>query len=179
MNNNFFFVHNTFGYDNLIDILSSGILKKGSDVEQNKRKLSGGIPLDNIFMNIYFENMEKQYEPCGLIFSSNILNEYNISVNAGWGGKEICSINYTDETYIKNNKLDEIKDFIMNPEKILNPNLVKLLTNNIMLHEVLFFENIPLDKYLIKIIICGFTDTQKNEIKKIIKNKQFNVTILQ
>lgn len=72
-NNKFFFVHNTFGYDNLIEILKSGVLKKGADVSQEKRKLSGGIPKNNIYMSIYFEDLVEQYLPCGLVFSSQIL----------------------------------------------------------------------------------------------------------
>ncbi len=176
-NNEFFFVHNTFGYNNLIDILKSGILKKGSEMPEEKRKLSGGIPKDNIYMSIYFENLPEQYLPCGLVFSSRILNDYDITINAGWGGNEICSISHKDSKKIKIKKINKIKNFIKNPEKILEPLRAKTLKNNIMLHEVLLYENIPLDKYLVKINNCGFTDEEMEEIKNIISEKKLNVII--
>lgn len=105
------------------------------------------------------------------------LNDYDMTVNAGWGGNEICSISHKDSKKEKNKKIKKIKNFIKNPEKILAPLRAKMLKNNIMLHEVLFYKNIPLDKYLVRINNCGFTDKQMEEIKKIIGDKKLNVIV--
>ena len=133
--------------------------------------------MNNVYMSIYFEDIEEQNKPCGLVFSSQILDDYDISVNAGWRGKEICSIKHGDKQKIKKNKINKIKKFIKNPEKILNKELLKYIKNSIMLHEVLFYENIPLDKYLVRIDNCGYTKEQIEEIKKIIKEKRLNVVL--
>lgn len=176
-NKNFYFVHNTFGYDNLIEILKCGVLKIGAELSEEQRRLSGGIPKNYIYMSIFFEDIKEQYIPCGLVFSSNILDDYDIVVNVGWNGNELCSISHKDTKKDKMKKIKKIKNFIKNPEKILPPQRAKMLKNNIMLHEVLFDKNIFLDKYLVKINDCGFTDKQIKEIKKIVCEKKLNVVV--
>lgn len=101
--NNILFVHNTFGYDNLISILKSGMLNLGSKVDKKHRKLSGGIPMDEIYMNIYFKDLKNLSSPCGLIFSSKLLDDYSFTVNAGWRGKKLVIIK-KKRKYKKKNK---------------------------------------------------------------------------
>lgn len=46
---------------------------------------------------------------------------------------------------------------------------------DIMLHEVIFTEDIQIKDYLIGITDCGYTDKQKKEIQNIIKKNNLNV----
>jgi hypothetical protein len=170
--NNILFIHNTFGYDNLISILKSGILKLGSKVDEKQRKLSGGIPMDEIYMNIYFKDLKNLPSPCGLIFSSKLLEDYDVTINAGWKGKKFVEIKKNDKK--KKNKINKVKKFLKNPKKILSEKLTNILPG-IMTHEVLFFEDIPIKDYLIGITDCGYTDKQKKEIQNIIKKNNLNV----
>lgn len=54
LSKNFYFVHSTPTFDNLIHILQDGILYPGKNVEPERRIYSGGLPKDFIFANIYF-----------------------------------------------------------------------------------------------------------------------------
>jgi hypothetical protein len=176
--NNFYdninFFHNTFGYDNLISILESRVLKLGSNVEKKRRKLSGGEPMDAIYMNIYFKDLKNLDSVCGLIFSSKLIKDYKLIVNAGWQGQPIVEITNSDK--IKN-KIKIIRKFLKNPKKILPENLVNSLPK-FMLHEVLFFENIPIKDYLIGIANCGFTKKEMKNIEHVLeKNNMSNVKI--
>jgi hypothetical protein len=168
---NIVFIHNTFGYDNLISILESGVLKLGSKVDKNQRKLSGGKPMDEIYMNLYFKNLKNLDSPCGLVFSSKLLKDYDITINAGWRGRTIIEIKKIDEVKEKEEKIISVKKFFENPKSILPENLVEILPK-FMLHEVLFFDDIPIKDYLVGITDCGFTDEEKKNISKTLdKNK--------
>lgn len=172
-NNNFTFVHNTFGHDNLVSILKSGVIKLGSDVEKERRKLSGGIPMDNIYMNINFDDLNNLSNICGLIFSSKLPDDYDITINAGWGNKKIVKIKSNDSPKKKNNKLQKVKDYLKNPSSLLSQKLVELLPDN-MNHEVLFSKEIYISKYLICISLCGSTKKEIKNIKKIIKEQKLD-----
>jgi hypothetical protein len=170
---NILFVHNTFGYDNLISILKSGVLKLGSKVEKERRKLSGGEPMDEIYMNIYFKDLKNLDNLYGLIFSSKLLIDYDLSVNAGWRGKTIAEIKKRDKMKEKKRKIKLVRKFLRNPKKIL-PEKVVEISSKIILHEVLFFEDIPLKDYLIGITNCGFTEEENNNIRKILEENKMN-----
>jgi hypothetical protein len=43
-----------------------------------------------------------------------------------------------------------------------------------MLHEVLFFEDIPIKDYLVGITNCGFTEEENDNIKKILDENKMN-----
>jgi hypothetical protein len=174
---NITFIHNTFGYDNLLSILESGVLKLGSKVEKERRKLSGGKPMDNIYMSMYFKDIKNLDEKCGLVFSSNLMNDFDMEINAGWRGKTIVEIKKDDIMKEKKNKIRSVKNFLENPGTILAKNLVDILPK-VMMHEVLFFDDIPIEKYLIGIYDCGFSKKEKNDILKILKEKKMNVDIL-
>ncbi len=47
-----------------------------------------------------------------------------------------------------------------------------------MMHEILFFEDIQIEKYLIGIYDCGFNKKEKNKILKVLKEKKLNVDFL-
>ncbi len=174
---NIVFIHNTFDYYNLISILESGVLKKGSDVDEKRRKLSGGEPMDEIYMNIYFKDLENLDNLCGLVFSSKLLIDYDIVVKAGWRGKILVDIKKDDVKKIKIKKIKKVRKFLRNPKKILPEKVVDMLTktkSRTMIHEVLFFENIKIKDYLIGITNCGFSEDENNNIRKIIEEKNMN-----
>ena len=169
--NNISFVHNPYSYENLISILKSGTLKMGSDVDKKKRNLSGGEPMDEIYMNIYFKDNQNPHDLHGLVFSSQLLKDYDLTINAGWRGIKIVDIKKNDNNKIKKEKINRVKKFLNDPTKILPKTLVNI-SPYIMLHEVLFFENIPIKKYLVGINNCGFDKKQNMKIKNILKKKK-------
>ena len=171
---NVVFVHNTFGNDNLISILESGVLKLGSKVNENQRKLSGGKPMDEIYMSMYFKDLKNLDITCGLVFSSKLLKDYDLIVNAGWRGKTIINSKKTDEIEEKEEKINCAKNYFENPISILPENLVGILPK-LMLHEVLFFEDIPIKDYLIGITDCGFTKEESEKIQNILQKNDLHI----
>jgi hypothetical protein len=172
---NFYFLHNTFGIDNLLEILDSGILKLGSEVEEEKRRLSGGEPMEKIFMNIYFPDLKNIQTSVGLIFSHKLFYDYDLQIDAGWGNKKILEIQKSDSKNSKNKALDKIKNYIADPGTILAPHLVKLLTD-ILSHQIIFFKQIPIKKYLVAICYGNASNDIIKQIKETVeKNKLDNV----
>ena len=54
----FYFIHSTMCYNNLLDVLKSGILYPGKFVKPEQRQFCGeNTPSDHIYMNIYFEDI--------------------------------------------------------------------------------------------------------------------------
>lgn len=169
---NFYFLHFTTR-NNLLDILSDGIILPGKNVPVSKRTLRKN-PLDNIYALIYFNDLKNiSIMPSyALIINPNIILDYTTKFYKGWGTIPNPIIIYPNDslTTIKH-KIAEIKNFIANPIDL--PPILQ--SSEIMTHEVLFDKPIPLDKYLLG-IICK--NCNENKIRNIIKNTEYaNVPI--
>jgi len=163
-NNKYYFIHNTTNYDNLISILKTGEIKISSQVEKERRKRTSGN-VNFIFGTMYLKSLNNltHMPDYTLILSEKLLDDYEIRFNKGWTGNELTTIKLDDNNKDKKNKLSIVKRFIKNPkdlpEKLRDP-------TGLMIHEVLFSKNIPLDKYLLGITCNNCTNEQINEIKK-------------
>ncbi len=73
----YYLVHGTT-ISNLEAILEDGEILPGKDVDESRRYLSGGQPLDTIHMNIYFEDLRNisLMRQCALILHPKLLYEY-------------------------------------------------------------------------------------------------------
>lgn len=175
---NILFNHNTFGFDNIIPILKSGFLKKGSEVAKKRRKLSGGIPQNEIYMNIYFKDIKNLDFMPGLIFSSKLLLDYDLTINIGWTSRELVIIKKEDTVKEKKKKIRYARKYFKNQKKYLNEQLYESYRNNKgMSHQVLFYENIPLKDYLIGITNVGYDANQIKEIRDILDRKHLDNVI--
>ena len=189
----FYFIHSTMCYNNLLDILKTGILYPGKFVKPEQRQYCGEeTESDYIFMNIYFEdisNIEFTYDYT-LIFHPKIMMENGFIFNRGWAGKNENSIEIfsNDNNNITNKKIKSIHDFLKDPEL---PAIIKEKSPGTHHHEILFDHPINLDNGNLIGIICNYCDEsifdwktgrldKSNDrqflklIKKAIKNKSYS-----
>lgn len=122
----FLFIHHT---KNIKFVLKSGCLLKGSYLDKNQRKLSGGEPQNYIFMNIYFSNIYEKIEIIkpSLVFSSKLLNDYDISFNNSWTSTindNSILIKHDDYDKIKKQKLKQNSDKFKNFPVFLNHEII-------------------------------------------------------
>lgn len=172
-NNNFYFIHGTKNINTLLSILKEGIIKPGKDIPEQYRKLSGGQALDYIYGHIYFENLNNltHYPDFTLIINPKIIGELDIVFNKGWTVKpdnNSIFLYKTDNTNVINEKLNQIKNFLKDPQL---PKKVKEFSP-FYHHEMLFTDNIHLKNNLLG-IVCNDCEKDKNfnKIKKIIDEK--------
>ena len=167
-NDNFIFSHNTTTFDNLLEILKSGEIKISSLVDE-KRRIRTGENLHNfIYGNIYFYDIKNMthFQDYTLLLSPTLLEDYDIKINKGWTGKQLVYIKNNNSTKTKNNKLNKVKSWLKNPIDLSE--ILRSDTSGFMLHEVLFYKNIPIKKYLVGIICNQCDESKLNQIKKYI-----------
>ena len=100
----------------------------------------------------------------------------DVEFHRAWGGyptKNEHILRKTDSCRETQKKLNKIKEFLKNPKDIHEKSRDFPLN-----HEVTFPRKISLKKYVIG-ITCNFADVKTmNKIKKIIKEKGYNMTVM-
>ena len=173
---NFFFTHLS-PWNNFIQILKDGVIYPNKFLDKKHRYLSG-IEENHVFTNIYFDNVNliPIFYNLSFILHPKILYENGLFFNKAWGGNfGSIEIKMTDSPQEINSKLNQIRDFLINPQDL--PELLKTSGNNT--HEVLFDHPINLDDNLLAIVCYPCEEKYIEEIRKIIKNKPYsNVNII-
>ena len=172
---NYYFIHTT-NWNNLIHILKDGIIYPNKFIDEKFRLLSGHEQ-EHVFTNIYFDGVDiiKFLPSISIILHPKILYENGLIFNEGWVGgpyQNSLFINTTDSPREINSKLNQIRDFLINPISL--PEIIRS-SRNIITHEVLFDHPIHLDNHNLLAIVCYQCDIiNLNKIKKIIKTKSFS-----
>ena len=172
----FFFVYNTTKYDNLLNILKTGVLKISSKVSKKRRFRTSG-KVDNIYGSIYFKDLENlsHLPDYSILLSEKLLEDYDIRFNKGWTGNEIISINKDDKESEKYNKLEKVKEFLKDPKDF--PEKLKEPTG-LMMHEAVFNKDIPIKEYLIGIVCNSCSEEEINKIKKYTNVKIYTTNLV-
>lgn len=179
----FLLFHNTYANNLLIEkVLSDGVLKMGSELLIDERRMSGGESQPYIFTLIEFadiENLEHKYGAPTFIISPEILYDATAYFNNNW-------LSYVDDKSIVINKDDEIihkKDkikIIYNYLKYQKDHKEEKIASGKMYspyetHELLISKNIDIKKYIVG-VICF--DKNVDNIQKIIGDKKYGIKIL-
>lgn len=166
---NFNFLHTTKNLKNLKNILKEGFIKLGSDVAIEDKYLSGYEDEPYIYANIYFKDSDnlEWFNDLSLVIKPEIIDEQIAILIGGWGNKEIGIINPTDSKEVKIQKLERMKNYILNPYDL--PKLV-LECPKYKQHEVRFTSPIDIKKNLEGISI-GYNN-EKERDEKISKIKE-------
>lgn len=157
----FYFVHTT-NYDNLLAILRKGKILPGKDVNKKRRHLSG-TPLDNVYGNIYFDdlnNLDVNYYM--LLLHPKIIYEDGFEFHRLWSIDEETGIivNGNENPEELEEKIEKIHDFVANPHKYLPhlfENYPKMYT-----HQILFDHPIDLVNGNLIGIVCYTCDGEKD-----------------
>jgi len=176
----FYFIHGTKNINTLYKILKDGKINLGSDVPKQFRYLAGDEPLNYIYANMYFEDLNNlsHMRDFTLIIHPDIIKHQKIIFNKGWQvgpSKDSIIINKKDDNNTITKKIKQMKEFIKNPSSL--PQKVKEF-GSFYHHEILFDEPIQLNKYLLGIVCLKCeNDPNFNKIKKLINTKYPNVKI--
>ena len=174
----FNFIHGT-SFQNMIQILSDGYLRIGTDIpsEENKRLSNKDEPLKYIFGSMYFPDLKniKRYPGFSLIISPFVLADQNIVFNKGWYGK----IN-NQSIILDSNDGEKLNDNIRIIREILKDNMhipTELNVQGWMTHEIMFEKNIKLKDYLIG-IVCFDCTMEQVEVVRHHSKKYTNTNII-
>lgn len=178
----FYFVHHVMKKDNLINILKDGQVKLVKDIPIEDRSLSGPDELDYLYMNIQFEDLNNliAIENNTLLFDPKLAYDKNWIFNKYWSkypNLDSIFIYEDDDIDKKNHNIAKIKEYVKNPTHYQGTPLGKIIDSTQlgkMSHEVLFTESIPLDKYLIGIILDTTDDDELESL--IVKYKNGNIS---
>ncbi len=186
-NYTFFFIHSTTVFENLLDILKTGVLYPGSYLSPERRQMCAEC--DDVYMNINFDDLQniQWFHRYTLIFHPKIMYENGFIFNEGWGWagppEGTINIKKIDSKEEINHKLQIIHNFVENP---ILPEIILGFPATFH-HQIVFDHPINLEGNLIG-IACIYCDNISNEkppdkqlklIKKAIKNKPYaNVSIL-
>lgn len=178
---NYFFIHGSFRYSGFINILRDDIIYPGKYLKYEQRNFGASYASKFVFSNIYFEDIKNLVGPIqfSFILHPKILYENGFYFNEGWQGgpnNNSLHIKNTDTPIQIFNKLDTIRTFLSNPEKIggvINKNVF-------MSHEILFDHPINLSGGTLLCIVCwNVTNEQLEEIHDAISDKSYkNIKIL-
>jgi len=168
----FYFMHHMFqkigkSHDKIekefLKIIKDGYLRSSS--ETNNIKLGGDIPLKDIYMNIYFPDLNNLNTRYGmsLILSPLLMFDNDIRFRKGWQGHETNFLRKSDSIKKIEKNIREIKEYIKNPEKYKD--MYKNFSGE-MTHELVTSKNISLEDHLLGIICYK---CNKDNIKKILK----------
>lgn len=173
--------HNTFANDHILgEILKDGMIRMGSNIAIDKRRLSGGEEQPYVFANIEFadlNNLEHHYGNSTFIISPEILNDVTIYFNSRWNSyidNKTIVINKDDDMIHKTDKLriihDYLKNMMDNKQKIIDENK---MYSPFMNHEIMIPMDIDIKKYII-----GIISNHDIELKRIIKSKGYDIKII-
>jgi hypothetical protein len=172
--------------DKVTSILNDGYIKLGSDVDSEYRGIYNKEPLEHIFMNIYFpdiQNLSFLWNYGGLVIHPSLIYDYGAVINKGWQGAPSTSdaygfiIHKTDNYSTKRKKLKQVKEWLKHPTgEMFEPGENKLAPIDMMNHEVVFNEKIPI-KYIIGVICSGCPTDDVIKIKNKLKELNMDVPV--
>ncbi|XWV25376.1 hypothetical protein QJ856_gp0388 [Tupanvirus deep ocean] len=190
---NFYFLHSTTRFENLLDVLKTGVLYPGKYVKRKQRVHYGPDPSEYLYANIYFDdikNIKKNFFNFTLLLHPKIMNENGFFFNKGWQkhpyrGPDIVREDAITKKPVKypqtgieifgddsqqevNQKLKKIHDFLENPDL---PQV--FLGSEILEHEVLFDHPINLSDNNLIGVICYNCDKFYQNNKKNNKGKNY------
>lgn len=177
---NFYFTHNPMLQRNFFKILEDGYIKRGKDLPQKYHVLGGYQDLDEVYGNIYFDDLMHRQEYWGnhFIINPNIVEKCDFGFRQGWQGYEI-KVNVSDSNKIFWKKIDYIHDYLKYVQMRIKWGDGKIHKSELhQLHEVVFPINISVKKYVSAITCDIMTDDEIERIKKIIKKKNYNLKII-
>lgn len=175
---NYYFVHGVKDIEILKTILEDKYLRPGKDVPPKMRYLGGEeSELDDIYMNIYFEDIKNLSFTLGLslILHPKILWEYGLEFQGGWGGYGKIKINKNDSTNIIKKKIREIKKFLKNPDVL--PQKIREFSQ-LHHHQILFDRPIPLKGNLLGIVCNQCSDEIIDDIKCSMKDNIYKNIVM-
>lgn len=171
---NYYFIHSTTDYNNLKDILESGIIYPGKYLRKDQQKLT--IDSEFVYANLYFEDLNNipNLPNFGLLIHPKILYENGMYFHKGWTC-DCVNIIYTirrnpngtgpkeGDIHIKttntpkqiSKKFKQIREFIRNPLSL--PKIIQNFPGTHH-HEVYFNHPIKLDGENLIGIICNYCD---------------------
>nr|WBF71210.1 hypothetical protein [Megavirus caiporensis] len=192
---NYYFIHSTTDYNNLKDILESGIIYPGKYLKRDQQKLT--VDSEFVYANIYFEDLNNipNLPDFGLLIHPKILYENGMYFHKGWTGPKEGDIHIkTTNTPIQiSKKLKQIREFIKNPLSL--PKIIQNFPGTHH-HEVYFDHPIKLNSENLIGIVCNYcdkaeynfetwekyqdtTDKPLRKLKKIIEGKPYyNVKVI-
>jgi len=155
---NFYFVHSTTSFENLLNILKSGTIYPGKDLEPSQRKFCGSEAASKfIFTNIYFEDLQNlsHTRDYSLLLHPKIMYKNGFFFNRGWIAGTCNESIYVDgkNAVINNEQITQIKKFLENPT-----NIPELMKTNLWNHEILFNTPIDLNDGNLIGIVCNYGD---------------------
>ena len=175
----FYFTHNSFFGKHAINILKDGYIRLGSKLPQKYRALSGYESMDEIYGNIYFDDLLKNQKYWGTMFviHPNITENYDIGFHFGWQGKEII-LNNSKTKKVYWNRIDKAHEYIRLFKKRYVTNKNGFHKNIGYSHEIVFRKKIPIRKY-VQAIVCDFcSPSEYKKIQKIVKEKNYKFPVI-
>lgn len=168
----FYLIHGTKDINSILSILKNKKIKIGKNLKIDERKFGGIDPLDYVYANIYFEDLNNLSHlwDFSIILHPKILIDYNGIFNKGWPGhpvKDSIHFNKSDSLKIFNKKINDVRKFVKNPESL--PKIVKD-SPGLLHHEIIFDQELPIENYIIG-IVCNHCPNEllekiKNNLKK-------------
>lgn len=177
---NFYFTHNSLLMQGVFKILEDGYIKRSKDLPQKYHVLGGNEGLEEIYGNIYFDDLIYRQEYWGnhFIINPNIVEKYEFGFRQGWQGYEI-NVNISDSDKIFWKKIDYIHDYLKYVKMKRKWGDGKIYKSELHhLHEVVFGKNISVRKYVTAIICDLMTDVEMEKIKKIIAKKGYKIKLI-
>lgn len=178
---NFYFTHNPMIFANLIRILNDGYIRLGKDIPPKYRFLGGRQPLPEIYGNILFDNIRgrQKYWGVELIINPNIVERYDFGFRFGWQGYEL-QIKKSDSNTIFWNKINLIEHHLQTVRLsgVSSDGQIISEDNVFSIHEIVFMEKIPINKYILAIVCDHMTEQEFEYVKKIITDKKYNIKLI-
>lgn len=173
-NSGFYFIHTSLPKNGLIDILNSGYIRKGTQLQSHQLGMStSNNPFNKIFGHIYFDDIRNisHFWGATVIIHPKILLEQDITFRINWldDTHEII-LKKTDTNSVMKQKLTKIK-------KLLEHEKETSSKDDIMQHEVLFSKNISIKKYAIGISCNNADDKTLVTINDIIHKKKYSLYV--
>lgn len=175
----FFFIHATKNFSNLISILNNGYLYPGKYISRKHRFLGGPeIGSEYIYMNMYFKDLDNIQHVFGisLLLSPKMIYNKDMIFHEGWYGGNPLYLYKNDSKKSIDKKIEKIHKFLKNPES-----LHENLRYGFMNHQILTSDPISIQDNLIGIAInIHDIDLHKkniDKVKKLLKIKGLNVPI--
>lgn len=167
----FYFMHSTT-YNNLLSIIEDEEIRLGDEPVDNERVLSTGH--DKVYLNIRFDdlkNINTSPHRYVLLLSAQILKDYDVEVDKGWGHASFMTITKNDPAI--DSKIKKIYNFVKKPDL---PKM--LLSIDFMQHQFLLSQRVNIKKYLIGIVSMHFENSELITIRdKLIEHDLDHITI--
>lgn len=187
----FYFYHYYHTDEALLNILKDGYLRPSNDIK-HRRFSPLGEKLYYIYTSMYIQEVERTHHfGMNLFLHPKLIEDYGFIFNKGWTiepNEESIVVNKDDPMSVRLKKVDEMKEWLGQIEESveISPGYFSK-RDDIMGHEVLWSEPIPLRKYLIavafeqSVLEPQKSNYQKNlkEIKRLLKKMDLDIPIIE